>query len=54
MNQQDEHAGQGGSYVVGKDGKRQLVERTAEPKQTQEAVPEPAAPADDKPASKKR
>jgi hypothetical protein len=57
----DEFAGQGGSYVVGKDGKRQLVEQTApapsggagseQPKQA--PAPEPAAPADDKTASAK-
>lgn len=47
---QDEFSGQGGSFVVGKDGKRQLVERTQE-QQPQGAAPEPAAQADDKPAS---
>lgn len=37
----DEHSGQGGSYVVDADGKRVLQERTGEkPNQ-----PEPAAPA---------
>ena len=30
-NQPDEFAGQGGSYLVGADGKRQLVERTRAP-----------------------
>jgi hypothetical protein len=39
----DEFAGQGGSYVIGKDGKRKLVERT----QIEDPQPQAqAAPAD--------
>lgn len=38
---QDEYAGQGGSYLVGKDGKRVLVHRTKDPEPV--AQPAPAA-----------
>lgn len=41
----DEHAGKGGSYVVGEDGKRVLQERT-------ETNPEGAVPT--KPATKQK
>lgn len=36
----DEHAGEGGSYVI-ENGRRRLVERTREPG---EKAPDPAAP----------
>lgn len=36
---QDEFAGQGGSYLVGKDGKRTLVHRTQEPQPQAPAAP---------------
>lgn len=59
----DEFAGQGGSYVIGKDGVKRLAERTAPPQIGQQrpegqdagqsAAPEPAAAATDKSASAK-
>lgn len=57
MNDQDEFAGQGGSYTVDKDGKRQLVQRTqapevGAPKANDTAQPAPAS-ADSKPAKSK-
>lgn len=53
--QRDEHEGHGGSYVVGKDGKRQLVERTAPPAiETQTQAPAAPAEAEAKPAAGKK
>ena len=47
MDQPDEFAGQGGSYLVGADGKRKLVERTREPGATADTgTSGAAAPAD--------
>ena len=54
MDYNDEFAGQGGSYTLDpKTGKRTLAHRTQDPQQTQEAAPEPAAPAETQPASTK-
>ena len=51
MNDADEFAGQGGSYLVAKDGTKTLVHRTAD---AIESAPEHAAePAPEKPAQKK-
>lgn len=59
----DEFAGQGGSYVIGKDGVKRLEQRTAPPEierpraaqenEGQQAVKEPAATATDQSASAK-
>jgi hypothetical protein len=51
-NDNDEFAGQGGSYLVDKDGKRQLVHRTEAPK-PEDAAKEPAALAGEQRASTK-
>lgn len=51
MNDADEFAGHGGSYLVAKDGTKTLVHRTTA---AIEAAPEDAAePAQEKPAQKK-
>ena len=41
----DEHRGLGGSYLVGKDGKRQLVHRTETPRPQAKTPSEAPAPA---------
>jgi hypothetical protein len=54
---QDEFAGQGGSYLVGTDGKRKLVHRTQEPAPAGAAVDQaqaaPAAAVESLPPTKK-